>query len=68
MAGKVVNIKSCSPLPQSCNLTGKYNAFGYYSYTNPYLIIPAFFVSIILNPNRPHLNLNVFFQMPFYCA
>jgi len=26
--------KVCSPLQLSCNLTGKCNAVGYYSYTN----------------------------------
>jgi len=26
-------IKGCSPLQLSCNLTGKCNAVGYYSYT-----------------------------------
>ncbi len=26
--------KGCSPLQLSCNLIGKYNAIGYYSYTN----------------------------------
>ncbi len=26
-------IKGCSPLQLSCNLTGKGNAVGYYSYT-----------------------------------
>jgi hypothetical protein len=28
--------KGCSPLQLSCNLTGKYHAIGYYSYTNRY--------------------------------
>ena len=26
-------LKGCSPLQPSCILTGKYNAIGYYSYT-----------------------------------
>ena len=26
--------KGCSQLQHSCNLTGKYHAFGYYSYTS----------------------------------
>lgn len=28
--------KGCSPLQFSCNLTGKYHANGYYSYTQRY--------------------------------
>jgi len=27
------DFKVCSPLQHSCNLTGKYSAIGYYSYT-----------------------------------
>ncbi len=27
-------LKGCSPLQLSCNLTGKYYAVGYYSYTH----------------------------------
>ncbi len=29
-------LKDCSPLQLLCNLTGKYHAIGYYSYTNRY--------------------------------
>jgi len=28
------NMKGCSPLQLSCNSTGKYHEFGYYSYPN----------------------------------
>ena len=31
MAGKVANIKACSPLKLSCNLTGNYHAICHYS-------------------------------------
>jgi transposase len=30
-------VKGCSPLQLSCNLTGKFHAIGYYSYTKRYL-------------------------------
>lgn len=32
--------KACSPLQLSCNLTGKWHAVGYYSYTNRYGAFP----------------------------
>ena len=35
MAGKVLNIKVCTPLKQPSGLTGKYNAICHYSYNLP---------------------------------
>ena len=35
MAGKVLNIKVCSPLKQRSGLTGKYHAICHYSYNLP---------------------------------
>jgi len=35
MAGKVLNIKVCSPLKKLCGLTGKYHAICHYSYNLP---------------------------------
>ena len=35
MAGKVVNIKVCSPLKLRNDLTGKYHAICHYSYNFP---------------------------------
>jgi len=35
MAGKVLNIKACSPLKQRNGLTGNYHAICHYSYNLP---------------------------------
>ena len=39
MAGKVLNIKVCSPLKQRSGLTGKYHAICHYSYNLPLCVM-----------------------------
>ena len=39
MAGKVLNIKSCSPLKQRSGLTGNYHEICHYSYNLPLAVI-----------------------------
>jgi len=39
MAGKVINIKACSPLKLHRGSTGKFNEFCHYSYNLPLAMI-----------------------------
>lgn len=48
MAGKVLNIKVCSPLKLRSGLTGNYHAICHYSYNLPLYIIP-YETEVLLN-------------------
>jgi len=45
-------IKACSPLQRSCNLTEKYHAVGYYSYTHRCHQYGCALMNMLKNPNK----------------
>lgn len=53
-------IKDCSPLKFLCNLTGKCNAVGYYSYTSR--CVP---LKYILKYEKMDFNINMFVDSHF---
>jgi len=60
MAGKVLNIKVCSPLKQHSGLTGKCHAICHYSYN-----LPLCEMHVLLLGYRPALKKNLNFVFLF---